>query len=87
MSTFENKAKEFFPLQISYGVVLIFSITASVLYFLWKVIVYPTYFSPLRVIPGPPKQHWLLGNTKQIYAEEAGTLYIDWTRKVSVAFW
>lgn len=82
MSKIQN-LQEYFSLKVSYGVLLTFTITVSTLYFLWKVVIYPNYFSPLRVIPGPTKQHWFWGNTKQIYAEEAGSLYIDWTREVN----
>lgn len=83
MSTLHNN----FSLEIFYGTIPNFIITVftiSILYFLWKVVIYPDYFSPLRSIPGPSKQHWFWGNTKQIYAEEAGSLYVDWTRKVSM---
>jgi hypothetical protein len=45
---------------------------------LWAALLYPKFFSPLRHLPGPSGNHWLLGQWARIRSEPTGTLLRDW---------
>ncbi|RHZ54763.1 hypothetical protein Glove_423g70 [Diversispora epigaea] len=49
-------------------------------YYTYKWIIYPLYLSPMCKIPGPPPDHFLLGNFVKLIKEEAGTPQIKWTK-------
>jgi hypothetical protein len=44
----------------------------------YTVFLYPKFFSPLRHLPGPKDDHWLLGQYPRIAAEPTGIPQIDW---------
>ncbi|CAG8618806.1 394_t:CDS:2 [Acaulospora morrowiae] len=54
-------------------------VIAIVGYYTYKWILYPLYISPLCKIPGPPPDHFLLGNFVKIFKEEVGHPQIKWT--------
>ncbi|RHZ54739.1 hypothetical protein Glove_423g12 [Diversispora epigaea] len=49
-------------------------------YYTYKWIIYPLYLSPLCKIPGPPSDHFLLGNFIKLMTEEIGIPQIKWTK-------
>ncbi|KAH8825622.1 cytochrome P450 [Flagelloscypha sp. PMI_526] len=48
--------------------------------FLYKAIIYPRFFTPLRKIPGP-NSHWLLGNNRDIEENEPGVPCRNWWKE------
>ena len=48
---------------------------------LYQVYVYPIYVSPLRHLPGPPRGHWLWGQSANILRAEVGVLQREWFKK------
>ncbi|KAK7427673.1 hypothetical protein QQZ08_005779 [Neonectria magnoliae] len=53
-----------------------------VLWAIWAVWVYPLLVSPLRHLPGPSGDHWLLGQAKRIFAEPSGMPMREWVNEV-----
>ena len=60
---------------------LIFLVTFVICYFTYKYYIYPLYLSPLCKIPGPPPDHFLLGNLMQIIRSDVGIPHIAWAEK------
>ncbi|TWU72928.1 hypothetical protein ED733_000856 [Metarhizium rileyi] len=63
--------------------------TASALFFayfflvqLWRIIVYPRFFSPLRRLPHPPNGHWLWDQTGRILKEPTGFPMREWVDNI-----
>lgn len=55
----------------------VLSTTLFCFYFLWRVILYPNVFSPLRAVPGP-KSHWFYGNFPEIIKEPPAEPHLRW---------
>lgn len=47
-------------------------VVAAVSYIVYAVLIYPTYFSLLKDVPGPRSDSWLYGNLDAIFAAQAG---------------
>jgi hypothetical protein len=47
---------------------------------LYKTILYPRYFSPLRHIPGPPLGDPIFGQSYGLFIGEAGIAHRQWVR-------
>jgi hypothetical protein len=60
------------------GVFVLSWITQSIGWVLWTVLVYPKHVSPLRHLPGPQDNHWLLGQWPRIRSEPFGHPMRDW---------
>ncbi|OAQ59681.1 cytochrome P450 78A3 [Pochonia chlamydosporia 170] len=63
--------------------------TASLIFFayfftiqIWRVILYPRFFSPLRHLPHAPDGHWLWDQTGRILKEPSGIPMRDWVDNV-----
>ncbi|KAI0059656.1 cytochrome P450 [Artomyces pyxidatus] len=54
-------------------------------YSVYRLIVYPRYLSPLRVVPGPPLAGFLLGHFPQILQSQAGAIQKEWIDKYGPA--
>lgn len=50
-------------------------------YIFYRLFLYTQFFSPLRHIPGPPKEHILYGNLPSIVKEPPGLLHTQWSEK------
>ncbi|KAH6674056.1 cytochrome P450 4A12A [Plectosphaerella plurivora] len=48
----------------------------------YTVFLFPKFFSPLRHLPGPKDDHWLLGQYPRIAAEPTGIPQIDWVNNI-----
>ena len=55
----------------------VFSLQFS-LWALWRVILYPKFFSPLRHLPTPSGGSWWNGQFARIQAEPTGAPMMDW---------
>ncbi|KAG4029847.1 hypothetical protein MFRU_014g01420 [Monilinia fructicola] len=53
-----------------------------VLFAIWRVILYPFYFSPLRHLPSPKGGSWWNGQWKRISGEPTGQPMLDWIQDV-----
>ncbi|KAJ5316934.1 hypothetical protein PENANT_c030G05824 [Penicillium antarcticum] len=53
--------------RILTGIILFGIVTALKL--LYRLVLYPEYFSPIKHIHSPPNRHWLTGNTKSYFLE------------------
>ncbi|CAD6441612.1 7d2618ea-c7bb-4b64-8afa-f24a2cca4826 [Sclerotinia trifoliorum] len=49
---------------------------------IWRVILYPFYFSPLRHLPSPKGGSWWNGHWKRISGEPTGQPMLDWIEEV-----
>ncbi len=47
-------------------------------YGVWKTLLYPLCFSPLRHLPGPKDNTFFLGQFPRIYREPTGSPALDW---------
>lgn len=63
--------------------------TASLLFFsqliltvIYRVVIYPRFFSPIRHLPEPPNGHFFMGQTKRILKEPSGYPMRDWAANV-----
>lgn len=61
-------------------VAAIYVATAFSYYFVWKILLWPNIFSPLRAIPGPPG-HWFYGNFREIFKNPIGEHHIEWMKE------
>jgi hypothetical protein len=52
----------------------------------WAVWIYPLLVSPLRHLPGPSGNHWLMGQSKKIMAEPSGVPMRQWLVDVYLKF-
>lgn len=50
-------------------------------YIFYRLFLYTPFFSPLRHIPGPPKEHVVYGNMPSIVREPPGLLHTQWSEK------
>ncbi|KAH7005509.1 hypothetical protein EDB82DRAFT_442080, partial [Fusarium venenatum] len=48
----------------------------------WAVWIYPLLVSPLRHLPGPSGNHWLMGQSKKIMAEPSGVPMRQWASEI-----
>lgn len=48
---------------------------------LYQLYIYPTFLSPLRKAPGPPRGHWLFGQSPNVIQAEPGILHREWLKK------
>lgn len=48
----------------------------------WSVVIYPTFFSPLRDLPTPHDNHWLTGQTRKILREPSGRPMREWCETI-----
>lgn len=48
------------------------------LYAIYKLFLYPKFFSALRNVPTAPGGHWLMGHGKQIMTAKPGALIREW---------
>lgn len=48
------------------------------LWAVWRVLLYPKFFSPLRHLPSPPGGSWWNGHFARISAEPTGAPMLDW---------
>lgn len=49
-----------------------------VFWVVWAIWIYPLLVSPLRHLPEPSNNHWLLGQAKRIFAEPSGVPMREW---------
>lgn len=49
----------------------------------WRVILWPKFFSPLRHLPGPTGNSWWNGQYARISAEPTGVPMIDWYKRLT----
>ncbi|SPJ77997.1 related to Fum15 protein (cytochrome P450 family protein) [Fusarium torulosum] len=49
---------------------------------LWAGWIYPLLVSPLRHLPGPSGNHWLMGQSKKIMAEPSGVPMREWASEI-----
>lgn len=56
----------------------VFWIAGLAVWIVWAVWVYPLLVSPLRHLPGPSGNHWLMGQSKKIMAEPSGVPMRQW---------
>lgn len=52
------------------------------IYQIWKILIYPRYFSPIRNVPTPPGGGLFTGQTKRLIKEPTGTPHRDWVENV-----
>jgi hypothetical protein len=50
----------------------------------WAGWIYPLLVSPLRHLPGPSGNHWLMGQSKKIMAEPSGVPMREWYVNMSL---
>ncbi|BFZ56603.1 hypothetical protein PYCC9005_003650 [Savitreella phatthalungensis] len=55
----------------------ILSVTLFSYYFIWRIFLWPNFFSPIRRVPGP-KGHWFYGNFREIFREDPGEPHLRW---------
>ncbi|KAL2756221.1 hypothetical protein ACRALDRAFT_1034009 [Sodiomyces alcalophilus JCM 7366] len=48
----------------------------------WKVFLWPKFFSPLRGLPEPEGGHWLMGQYRTIVSQPSGHPHIDWVNNL-----
>ncbi|KAI0056515.1 cytochrome P450 [Artomyces pyxidatus] len=60
-------------------------IGSFIFYALYRVILYPRFFSPLRFVPGPPIDGVILGHFYDIIHSEGGAIQGEWTKKYGPA--
>jgi hypothetical protein len=61
----------------------LFTTAAALLstYIFYRLFLYSQFFSPLRHIPGPPKESIVYGNMPSIVREPPGFLHTQWSEK------
>jgi hypothetical protein len=55
---------------------IFFYVLGTIGWFIYKVIIWPFYISPLRNIPGPPSDNLFYGNFKTLLVKEVDIVYI-----------
>ncbi|KAI8684130.1 hypothetical protein NCS57_00078500 [Fusarium keratoplasticum] len=53
-----------------------------VFWVVWAIWIYPLLVSPLRHLPEPSNNHWLLGQAKRIFAEPSGVPMREWVAEI-----
>lgn len=61
-----------------YAVILATFFFELVVLIIWKVFLYPYYFSPLRHLPMPRGGHWLWGHGMKLQNESQGNPSKEW---------
>lgn len=49
---------------------------------IWRILIYPNLFSPLRDLPTPRDNHWLTGQTRKILRETSGRPMREWCESI-----
>ncbi|KAI2471041.1 cytochrome P450 [Annulohypoxylon bovei var. microspora] len=62
--------------------VALWSLQAFIYYGIWRVILYPKFFSPLRGLPHPTSGSWLMGQFKDISAKPTGVPMREWVSTI-----
>ncbi|KAK3394828.1 cytochrome P450 [Podospora didyma] len=52
------------------------------IWFIYTVFIYPSFFSPLRHLPGPDGNHWLLGQQGEIFRQPSGAPMLKWINSI-----
>lgn len=60
--------------------IAVYSAVAFLYHFLWKIILWPNFFSPLRRIPSPAS-HWFYGNFREILKQPSGVCHLIWQKQ------
>ncbi|KAI0059660.1 cytochrome P450 [Artomyces pyxidatus] len=60
---------------------LFFGTVSCTAYAIYRLILYPRYFSPLRIVPGPPLAGYLFGHFPKIIRSQAGAIQKEWVDK------
>lgn len=70
-----------YSLGLYFGTFLLFCLQLLSLQ-IYKIILYPRYFSPLRYLPGPQDGDFIMGQTRRVFKEPSGRPMLDWIENI-----
>ncbi|KAH0833995.1 cytochrome P450 [Lanmaoa asiatica] len=75
-------------IMIPVGKLLLAAFASVIILGLWKVfhIVYGTFTSPIRHLPGPKRRSWILGNLREVVGVENIEIHEEWVKQCGNTF-